>query len=71
MTYGNFKDLPRRTASDTLLYDKAFKIAKKLKYNGYLRGLVSMIYKFFDEKSSGSAVTRADKSAIRSDIMTN
>ena len=26
------------------------------KYNGYLRGLVSMVYKFFDKKSSGNGV---------------
>ena len=35
MTYGNFKDLPRNTVSDKLLRDKAFNIAKNLKYDGY------------------------------------
>ena len=28
MTYADFKDLPRRTASDKLLRDKAFNIGK-------------------------------------------
>ena len=28
MAYANFKDLPRRTASDKVLHDKAFNIAK-------------------------------------------
>ena len=28
MTYGGFKDLIRRTASDKILYDKAFYVAK-------------------------------------------
>ena len=33
--------------------DKAFKIASGQKYDGYQRGLASMVYKFFDKKSSG------------------
>ena len=35
MTYGEFKDLPRATASDKVLFNKAFNIAKNLKYDGY------------------------------------
>ena len=35
MTYGDFKDLPRRTASDKILRDKAFNIAKNPKYDVY------------------------------------
>ena len=35
MSYGDFKDLTRRTASDKILLDKAFNIAKNLKYDGY------------------------------------
>ena len=31
MTYGDFKDLPRRTANDSALRDKAFDITKKSK----------------------------------------
>ena len=61
MAYGNFKDLPRKTASDKVLHDQAFNIAKNL-------------YKFFDKKSSGGAAARAcsetlarqDKSVIKS-----
>ena len=56
MVYGDFKDLARRTASDKALRDKAFNIAKNLKYDGYQRGLASMVYKFFDKKSTGSGV---------------
>ena len=37
MAYADSKDLPRRTASDKLLQDKAFKIAKNLEYDGYQR----------------------------------
>ena len=43
MAYGDFKDLERRTASDKVLRDKAFNIAKNPKYDGYQRRLVSMI----------------------------
>ena len=56
MAYGDFKDLARRTASDKVLRDKAFNIAKNPKYDGYQRGLASMVYKFFDKKSKGGGV---------------
>ena len=56
MAYGDFKDLTRRTASDKILHDKAFNIAKNLKYDGYELGLPSMIYKFFDKKASGGVI---------------
>ena len=55
MTYGDFKDL-KRTASDKILRDKAFNIAKNPKYDGYQRGLVSMVYEFFDKKWTGGAI---------------
>ena len=38
-------------------------------YDGYQRGLVSKVYKFFDKKSSGDSVTCTNKSAIKSKIM--
>ena len=56
MAHGDFKDLKRRTFSEKVLRDKAFNIAKNPKYDGYQRGLVSMVYKFFDKKSKGSGV---------------
>ena len=56
MAYGDFKDLNRRTASDKILRDKVFNIAKNSKYDGYQRGLGSMVYKFFDKKSAGGSV---------------
>ena len=51
MAYWDFKDLARRTASDRILIDKAFNIAKNPKYDGYQRGLASVVYKCFDKKS--------------------
>ena len=56
MAYGDFKDLKRRTASDKILRDKAFHIAKNAKNDGYQRGLASMVYKFFDKKPTGGGV---------------
>ena len=50
MVYGDFKELPRRTTSDEILLDKAFNIAKNSRYDGYQRGLASMLYNFFDKK---------------------
>ena len=52
--YSDSKDLTKRTAADKILKNKAFDIAKDPKYDGYQRGLASMIYKFFDSKVSGS-----------------
>ena len=52
MAYGDFKDIARRTTSDKVLKDKAFNFAKNSKYDGYQRGLASMLYKFFDKKST-------------------
>ena len=43
MAYGDFKDLTRRIASDKILRYKAFNIAKNPKYDGYQRGLASML----------------------------
>ena len=56
MAYGDFKDLKRRTFSDKVLRDKAFNIAKNPKYDGYQRGLASMVYKVFDKKSKVSGI---------------
>ena len=51
MAYEVFKDLTRRAASDKILRDKAFTIAKNFKYDEYQRRLALMVYKFFDKKT--------------------
>ena len=56
MAYGKSKELAKRTQSDKVLRNKAFKIASDPKYDGYQKGLASMVYKFFDKKCSGSGV---------------
>ena len=57
MTYGKAKDLVRRTQSDKVLRDKTSNIASDPKYDGYQRGLASMVDKFFDKKSSVGGIT--------------
>ena len=72
MAYGDFKDLARRTASDKVLRDKAFKIASDPKYDGYQRGLAFMVNKFFNKKSSGSGMAMlANKFAVNNKIKQN
>ena len=61
MAYGDFKDLARRSASDNILRDKAFNIAKNPKYDGYQRGLTSMVCKFVDKKSRSGTVNNEIK----------
>ena len=56
MAYGDFKDLKRTTFSDNVSRDKAFNIAKNLKFDGYERELAIMVYKFFEKKSTGSGI---------------
>ena len=47
--YKDYTDLLKTTESDKLLRDGAFKISSNTKYDGYERGLASMVYKFFDK----------------------
>ena len=64
-TNNDFKDLNRRTAPDKLLGDKAFIIAKDPKLDGCWRGLGSMVYNFFDNKTAGGAAMLSSKSVIK------
>ena len=52
--YADHKDLINRTKADKVLKDKAYNIAINPEYDGYQRGLASMVYKFFDKKSTGN-----------------
>ena len=59
MAYNKYNDLEKRTQSGTLLKNKAFKIASDPRYDGYERSLASMIYRFFDKKSSKNSSKEA------------
>ena len=56
MAYDKSKDLVKRTQSGKVLKYKTFEIASNPKYDGYHRGLASMVYKYFDKKSKGSDI---------------
>ena len=58
MAHWDFKNLAKRTASDKVLRNKPFNIAKNPKSDEYQRGLASMVYKFFDKKWLGVVLIR-------------
>ena len=68
MAYGKSKDLVKRAQSDKVLRDKTFKIASNPKYDEYQTGLVSMVYKFFDKKSSGSGITNESNYQLANEL---
>ena len=47
MAYGKSKYLVKRTQS---VKDKTFRVASDPKYDGYQRGLASVVYEIFDKK---------------------
>ena len=48
--YTKYKDVENRLISDQKLRNSAYDIASNSKYDGYQRGLASMVYRFFDSK---------------------
>ena len=68
MAYGDFKDLAKRTEADKVLRDKAFKIASDQKYDGYQRGLASMVDTFFDKKSQGSGIVNKENTQLADEL---
>ena len=57
--YSDSKDLVKRTQSDKEI--KPLILHKNPKYDGYQRGLASMVYKVFDKKSRGSRINKENK----------
>ena len=74
MAYGKSKDLVKRTQSYNVLKDKAFKVARDPKHDGYQRGLASMVYKFFDKrpaslnKSSGHRIANGPNYQLANEL---
>ena len=64
--YADNKDLINRTKADKVLKDKAYNVASNPEYDGYQRGLASMVYKSFDKKSVESGFVK-DSSLILAD----
>ena len=70
LAYGKTKDLVKKTQSDQVLKDESFKIASDPKCDGYQRGLTSMVYKFFDKKSSGSGIVNEPNYHLANELHT-
>ena len=68
MAYGKCKDLTKRTESDKVLRDKAFKIASNPKYDGYQRGLASIVYKILDKKSTDSGIKSMSNQQLANEL---
>ena len=62
--YADHKDLITRTEADKVLRDKAYDITSNPEYDGYQRGLASMVYKVFDKNSMGSGVKKLKDSSL-------
>ena len=62
--YADHKDLINRTEADKVLRDKAYDIASNPEYDGYQRGLASMVYKFFDKKAIGGGINTEEPSSL-------
>ena len=68
MAYGKSKGLAKRTQSDKVLSDKVFKIASDPKYDGYQRGLESMVSTFFHKKSSESGIVNEPNYQLENEL---
>ena len=55
MAYGDFKDYQEEQVLINFREIKHLILQKNPKYGGYQRGLASMVYKFFDKKSSSDS----------------
>ena len=71
MAFGDSKDLTRRTASDNILRDRTFSIAKNPKYDRYQQGLASVAYKACDKKSSSLTDKSASGGCIKKENISN
>ena len=56
MAYGKYKHLTKKTQSGKVSRGKAFKIESNPEYDGYQRGLASIVFKLFDKKPAGACI---------------
>ena len=65
--YAKYKDRLNRKKSDIVLRNKALKIAMDPKVDGCQRGLASVVYKFFNERTKGLGL----KNSLNNEILAN
>ena len=63
--YADHKDLINRTKSDKVLRDKAYYLTSNPEYDAYQRGLASMVYKFFDKRSTAGPSSLERMAVVR------
>ena len=68
MAYAKYKDWTQRAESDKDLRKNAFKVTKTPKHNAYERGLASMVYTFFDQKSKGSGIKSMSNQQLTDEV---
>ena len=66
--YAKYKDTANRRQSDIVLKNKALKIATDHRVNGYQRGLASMVYKFFNERTKESGINNKGNLLVNSQL---
>ena len=66
--YAKYKDRLNRKQSDIVLKNKALKIATDPRVSGYQRGLASVVYKFFNERTKGSGINNKDNLLVNSQL---
>ena len=65
MVYGAYKDLPRKTASDEVSFNNEFAIASNPYYDGYQRGLASVVEYFLDRNLETLQLTKEQELFLR------
>ena len=63
--YSDNKDFTKRAISNKILKERAYETARNSKYDGYLRGLASIAYKFFDTKTGSGAIATSKARACK------
>ena len=66
--YAKYKDRASRRQSDIVLKNKALKIVTDPRVNGYQRGLASMVYTFFNERTKGSGINNKGNLLVNSQL---
>ena len=68
MAYAKYKDWTERAESDKDIRKNAFKVTKTPKHDAYERGLASMVYTFFDQKSKGSGIKSMSNQQLTDEV---
>ena len=68
MAYGKYKHLSKKAQSCKVSRGKAFKIESNPEYDGYQRGLASIVFKLFDKKSTGACIKSMSNQQLATEL---